>query len=81
MLGVQQQVEDDLLNLLAVHGHEWQVVAVVLVELDVRVQELVLPQRDRAPHDVVHVEGRSLRRRTAHERQQVPDDLRSAIRL
>ena len=81
MLGVQQQVEDDLLNLLAVHGHERQAVAVVLVQLDVRVQELVLPQRDRAPHDVVHVECRSLRRGTAHECQQVADDLGGPVRF
>ena len=81
VLGIEQQVQNHLLNLFTVDEHERQILGVVLVESDVRVHELILSERDGAADDVVDVEGRALGSRSANEREKVADDLGRPVRF
>ena len=79
LLGVQQQVEHDLLNLLAVDDDDRNVVRQLFAQLDVRRPAFEGAEHERRAHDFVQVGDRPIQRRLAGEGQQMVDDLRDAV--
>ena len=79
LLGVDDQVEQHLLDLMAVGEHLRQAGGERVDDGDVRDALLVGAQRQRLAHDLVDVDHRARRLPLARERQQVADDARGAL--
>ena len=75
LFGVEDQIHDNLLHLVAVCGDERQRLSVVLFEVDVRVLELVRSQCDRRLHDFIEIVQHPFTRTFADERDQVANNL------
>ena len=81
VLGIQQKIQQHLLDLLAVDAHWRKIVPIVSVDLDVRHGEFVRAQLDRTLDDVIQARDRALCVRAPYEREQILDDLGRAIGL
>ena len=81
LLGVDDQVEQDLLELVRIGEGERQAGRQRLDDADVRQRLLVRSQRERFAHDLVHVDHGARRVALAREGQQVADDLGGALGL
>ena len=79
LLGVDDQVQQHLLHLVAVGEHLRQAGGERVDDRDVRDALLVGAQRERLAHDLVHVHHRARRLPLAREGQQVADDARGAL--
>ena len=75
LLGVDDQVQQHLLNLVRIGKHLRQPGGERLDDRDVADALLVGAQRQRLAHDLVEVDHRARRVALARERQQVADDL------
>ena len=78
MLGIEQQVENDLLNLLAVDEDRQHAGVQLQREGDVVLGEGVLAQARRGARDLIEVGPRPFGRAAADEGEQVADDLAGA---
>ena len=81
LLGVQDQIEQRLLQLAAVGNHRRQPRVELGHELDAAQPELVGAQRQHALHEIGDVLRRPRRGLPSRKRQQVADDARRALRL
>ena len=81
LLGVDDQIEQHLLHLVAVGEHLRQAGGQRVDDGDVRDALLVGAQRQRLAHDLIDVDHRARRLALARERQQVADDARGALRF
>src|SRR6476646_8489800 len=81
LLGVDQQIQDDLLDFLAVDDQHRQLVRVLLDQLDVERLQLVDAKSRCRAGNFVQVGDRALQRRAACEKQQMSDDLGGAVRV
>jgi hypothetical protein len=79
LLGVDDQVEQHLLQLMRVGEHLRQAGGQRVDDADVVQALLVGAQRQRLPNDLVHVDHRTGRVALAREREQVADDARGAF--
>ena len=79
--GVGEQVQHDLLQRVPVTDHLGQVLRELDLRLDVPQPEVVAHQQQRALHQVVQVQPRTLGRSLAGEGEQVADDAPRALRL
>ena len=81
LLGVDDQVEQHLLDLVRIGEHLRQPGGERFDDRDVADALLVGAQRERLAHHLVHVHHRARRVALAREGQQVADDLRGALGL
>ena len=81
LLGVEQEVQEHLLELARVAHDRREPRGEVALDTDTRQRELVQPERQGSLDHLVEVEGRALGRALAREEEKVPDDLRHPVRL
>ncbi len=81
VLGVQQQIEEDLLQLAGVAVDGGQLVGKIEIDQDLRGLELVLEQRKRVANDLVQVGGAELGGGSAGEVEQAVGDFGGAEAL
>ena len=79
LLRVDDQIEQHLLQLVAIGKDLRQAGGERVEHRDIREPLLVRAKRERLPHDLVHVDHRARRLPLARERQQVSDDARGAL--
>ena len=81
VLGVQQQVHDDLLHLLPVGDDERHVHRVLLQHRDGARAVVERSERERRSRHIVEIRDRALERLAAREEEQAVNDLRRAARV
>jgi hypothetical protein len=81
LLGVEDKVQDDLLNLFGIDDDVGQTFTIAFEQSDIRRTELVRSQRDGGFDDVVDADDGALGRRAPYECQQVAYDLPCANRF
>ena len=81
LLGVHQQVQDDLLDLLAIDQHRQRLGGALHAQRDVLLPQVIGPQLGCLPDDLIEIGRRAIGRAAPDERQQVADDVPGPARF